>query len=120
MRVVWCLLIVVFAAMGWPSYAAQPDDARVLVQRADHLAAPGGTVRFVGAIVVGTASTPLADTAVRGDIISNRTFTGRFDNPSRMVSLRRMAPTELSSQITRLERAGERISTQFEALVSYQ
>lgn len=79
-----------------------------------------GSVRFVGAVVVGTATAPLdAATLARVDA-GACVQCGSTNSPTRDVRVQPFAPQELSGQIGRLERAGERIGVVREAVVTYR
>lgn len=102
-----------------PAVGASP---RTVAGSGDVAATPAatGSVNFAGAVVVGTATTPLdAATLARADS-GACAQCGSLDGPARDVRVRPLAPRELSGQIDRLERAGERIGVVREAIVTYR
>lgn len=82
-------------------------------------AQPGGRIKFVGAIMVGTAATPFISTTAGGTGALAIVQTGHLASPARVVVVRPFVPQEQSSQLKLLELPNERIGRLKEVVVTY-
>lgn len=132
------LFVLLLTLAGPAAYAAErgllPNPAVAMASRAgatprmppsvmppasSALVRAGGRVTFAGAIVVGTATTPIVVSTSGGAGVLATVQTGHFGDPARVVVVRRLAQQEQSSQLKLLERPGERVGRLKEAVVTY-
>lgn len=114
-------LLAAAALLGSSASLAQNAAGNPSIQTAAEVASPrGGTITFVGAIVVATAAAPLVGTVATLGTAVGSGHSGRLAGPSRVVSYRPLAQQEVSSQLQLLERAGETIGQPVEAVVAYR
>lgn len=115
------ILLILMAGAAQTAYAADrisSEPARGGLGGATTAAPAGGRVTFIGAVVVGTAATPVTAVVSSGSGATLR--TGRYTAPARRVTVRPLQPHELSPAIARLEFPGEHAVPTREAIVTYQ
>lgn len=129
------ILLALTATMAQAAYAADrmsaksagggPADATTTVSAVSRSNMPvatraGGRITFTGAVVVGTAATPVATVAPSRPGATLTLRGGRYATPARQVTVWPLQPRELSPEIERLELPGEDFGSVREAVVTYQ
>lgn len=115
------LLVAMLFFLGQSVYAAEAGSINTSAAALGYRAArAGGTIRFTGAITVGTSSSPTAGVNLGTLGVGETAHSDRFSGPARSVVMRPIAKQELSSQLKLLERPGEAIDYHNEVIVIYK